>query len=61
MTIRFFKTACITAGISFCKVAIAQANIEYDIVLIGGRVIDPETKLLARLLCRPGQQYFWNF
>lgn len=29
----------------FYKLAIGQSNIEYDIVLMGGRVIDPETKL----------------
>ncbi|MEJ7673864.1 MAG: hypothetical protein WKF59_14495 [Chitinophagaceae bacterium] len=42
-----FKAAYIfiIVAICFCNVALAQANIEYDIVLIGGRVIDPETKL----------------
>ncbi|ULQ51316.1 amidohydrolase family protein [Flavihumibacter fluvii] len=30
-----------------CHFAIGQSNIEYDIVLTGGRVIDPETKLDA--------------
>jgi Amidohydrolase family len=30
-----------------CLTATAQSNIEYDIVLSGGRVIDPETKLDA--------------
>jgi dihydroorotase-like cyclic amidohydrolase len=33
--------------ICFCHCAIGQSNTEYDIVLIGGRVIDPETKLDA--------------
>ncbi len=33
--------------ISFCHFAIGQSNTEYDIVLTGGRVIDPETKLDA--------------
>ncbi len=37
----FTLTAC------FCHFATAQPGIEYDIVLIGGRVIDPETKLDA--------------
>jgi dihydroorotase len=31
--------------ISFGNLTNAQTNIQYDIVLIGGRVIDPETKL----------------
>jgi hypothetical protein len=31
--------------VSFCGKAIAQPNIQYDIVLSGGRVIDPESKL----------------
>ncbi len=44
---KFFKAAYIfiIVAICFCKVALAQANFDYDIVLIGGRVIDPETKL----------------
>lgn len=44
---RFFKAAGIFITIAFCIciVAKAQSSIEYDIVLIGGRVIDPETKL----------------
>ena len=33
--------------LSFCSVSIAQSDIQYDIVLVGGRVIDPETKLDA--------------
>jgi dihydroorotase len=37
----------LTMTICFCHCAIGQSNIEYDIVLIGGRVIDPETKLDA--------------
>ena len=49
MIIRFSKAACIfiTVAICLCTGARAQSNIEYDIVLIGGRVIDPETKLDA--------------
>ena len=31
----------------FCCIVTAQSTTEYDIVLIGGRVIDPETKLDA--------------
>ena len=44
---RLFKSVFIffTLTTCFCHFAIGQANIEYDIVLIGGRVIDPETKL----------------
>ncbi len=44
---RFFKPVFFffTLTICFCHLAIGQSNIEYDIVLIGGRVIDPETKL----------------
>jgi hypothetical protein len=34
------------AMICFCN-AMAQSNTQYDIVLVGGRVIDPETKLDA--------------
>lgn len=33
--------------INYCSITIAQTNIQYDIVIIGGRVIDPETKLDA--------------
>jgi len=29
----------------YCNITIAQSNIQYDIVLVGGRVIDPETRL----------------
>ena len=36
-----------TLTICLCQLVIGQSNIEYDIVLIGGRVIDPETKLDA--------------
>ena len=47
MTIRFFKATWIfiAVAICFCNVAGSQSNIEFDIVLMGGRVIDPETKL----------------
>jgi dihydroorotase len=37
----------LTVTIGFCNPSKAQTNIEYDIVLTGGRVIDPETKLDA--------------
>lgn len=39
--------ALFTVTICFCITATAQATTEYDIVLTGGRVIDPETKLDA--------------
>lgn len=47
MTVRFFKSFLffLTIGISLSSVATAQSNTIYDIVLVGGRVIDPETKL----------------
>src|SRR5204863_3636736 len=42
----FKRTVCfLGAAICFCHVATAQSNIVFDIVLSGGRVIDPETKL----------------
>jgi len=46
---RLFKSVFFffTMTICFCHFAIGQSNIEYDIVLTGGRVIDPETKLDA--------------
>jgi Amidohydrolase family len=37
----------LTLTTCLCQFAIGQSNIEYDIVLTGGRVIDPETKLDA--------------
>src|ERR1700704_3597491 len=37
--------AFLNAMIFLSVPAYAQSNIEYDIVLTGGRVIDPETKL----------------
>src|SRR5258708_609120 len=45
--IKFFKTIfCFVAVTTcICNVNVAQSTIQYDIVLIGGRVIDPETKL----------------
>lgn len=43
----FLKTASGILGILFCFAATAQSTIEYDIVITGGRVIDPETKLDA--------------
>ena len=44
---RFFKSAFffLTLLLCFCNLVAGQSNTEYDIVLIGGRVIDPETKL----------------
>ena len=36
---------CFLLTISFDNLTNAQSNIQYDIVLVGGRVIDPETKL----------------
>ena len=36
---------CFFLTIYCCNTTIAQSNIQYDIVLSGGRVIDPETKL----------------
>ncbi|MEP7376442.1 MAG: amidohydrolase family protein [Chitinophagaceae bacterium] len=42
----FKRAACfLGAGICFCHIATAQPGVVYDIVLSGGRVIDPETKL----------------
>ena len=47
MKITFFKSAIcfFTMIICFTAPTEAQTNIQYDIVLAGGRVIDPETKL----------------
>ena len=47
--IRLLKSVFLffTLTICFCHFAFGQTNTEYDIVLIGGRVIDPETKLDA--------------
>jgi hypothetical protein len=47
MLIKILKTAfCFLAiTICLCNIIEAQSNIQYDIVLVGGRVIDPETKL----------------
>ncbi len=44
---RVFKSAffLFSVTICFCHFAFGQSNTEYDIVLIGGHVIDPETKL----------------
>jgi dihydroorotase len=36
---------CLLLVLFFCNVTMAQTGIQYDIVLTGGRVIDPETKL----------------
>lgn len=47
--IRFLKSELFffAVAICFCLNTTAQSNVEYDIVLSGGRVIDPETKLDA--------------
>jgi hypothetical protein len=37
---------CFLLTIYFGNVTKAQTDIQYDIVLAGGRVIDPETKLV---------------
>lgn len=47
MMTRFLKALMVLPSILFCLQATAQSSIEYDIVLSGGRVIDPETKLDA--------------
>jgi len=49
MILRFLKTPIcfLIATICLCHSSSAQTTIEYDIVLAGGRVIDPETKLDA--------------
>ena len=41
----FFKATVILLAAAYCISATAQSTIEYDIVIFGGRVIDPETKL----------------
>lgn len=47
--IRLFKSLFFffTFTLCFCHFITAQSKTEYDIVLVGGRVIDPETKLDA--------------
>lgn len=48
MTSKFLKIfLCLFLTVYNVKIAKAQSNIQYDIVLKGGRVIDPETKLDA--------------
>jgi dihydroorotase len=48
MTLKFLKFLLYSfLTIYYCNVTIAQSNIQYDIVLVGGRVIDPEAKLDA--------------
>lgn len=46
---KFLKAGSVLLAtmICFCNTASAQSTVEYDIVLSGGRVIDPETKLDA--------------
>jgi hypothetical protein len=36
---------CLLLALIICNMSIAQTAVQYDIVLAGGRVIDPETKL----------------
>ncbi|TMI65176.1 MAG: D-glutamate deacylase [Bacteroidetes bacterium] len=43
----FARVVIALSAMLFCHNANTQSNIEYDIVLTGGRVIDPETKLDA--------------
>jgi dihydroorotase len=43
----FSRVAIALSAMLFCHSANTQSTIEYDIVLTGGRVIDPETKLDA--------------
>jgi dihydroorotase-like cyclic amidohydrolase len=47
--IKLLRTASfiLCLSTSFCNLARSQSNSQYDIVLTGGRVIDPETKLDA--------------
>jgi Amidohydrolase family len=47
MAMKFIKAFFwfFTAVVCSCNVVIGQSSIQYDIVLVGGRVIDPETKL----------------
>ncbi len=49
MQIRFLRTVfyVFVITICYCNNAAAQTSVLYDIVLVGGRVIDPETKLDA--------------
>lgn len=49
MLYNFFKARCFILAVILCICihTSAQSTIEYDIVLSGGRVIDPETKLDA--------------
>lgn len=45
---KFYKIVpCLLLTICSCHITMAQSTIQYDIVLKGGRVIDPETKLDA--------------
>jgi hypothetical protein len=48
MAIRSLKTLlCLLLAICPDGITLAQPNVQYDVVLAGGRVIDPETKLDA--------------
>ena len=49
MVHNFFKARffMLVMTLCICIIATAQTTVEYDIVLSGGRVIDPETKLDA--------------
>ena len=47
MKIKHVIVITIWLSLCFCQLAIAQSKQIFDIVLLGGRVIDPETKLDA--------------
>ena len=47
MKIKHLKFVTIWLSLCFCQLAMAQSKEIFDIVLVGGRVIDPETKLDA--------------
>jgi hypothetical protein len=42
-----FKALIVWLSLCFCQLSMAQTKQVFDIVLLGGRVIDPETKLDA--------------
>lgn len=47
MKIKHLKFVTIWLSLCFCQLTMAQSKEIFDIVLVGGRVIDPETKLDA--------------
>jgi len=47
ITKSFYSVFLFLAALCFCNSAIGQSNMEYDVVLMGGHVMDPETKLDA--------------